>query len=54
MACPGVRRVWRELRAEAADERDFFEFTAQYEEIVRRNGHPAFGLGLAVRKGYAP
>jgi hypothetical protein len=53
-ACPGVRQVWRELREETAAERDFFEFTAQYEEIVRRNGHPALGLGIAVRRDFRP
>jgi len=53
-ACPGVRQVWRELRERTAAERDFFEFTAQYDEIVQRNGHPALGLGIAVRKGFAP
>lgn len=51
-ACPGVREVWRELRAETVRERDFFEFTAQYDEIVERNGSPALGLGIAVRKGF--
>jgi hypothetical protein len=51
-ACPGVREVWRELRADAVDERDFHEFTAQYDEIVERNGSPALGLGIAVRKGF--
>jgi hypothetical protein len=53
-ACPGVRQVWRELREEAAGEREFHEFTAQYDEIVRRNGHPALGLGIAVRKDFRP
>jgi hypothetical protein len=53
-ACPGVRQVWRELRAELRGERDFFEFTAQYDEILRRNGEPAFGLGIAVRPGFGP
>jgi hypothetical protein len=46
--------VWRELREEAAGEREFFEFTAQYDEIVRRNGHPALGLGIAVRADFRP
>ena len=53
-ACPGVRQVWRELREETAGERDFFEFTAQYDEIVERNGHPALGLGIAVRTTFRP
>ena len=53
-ACPGVREVWRELRADAVEERDFFEFTDQYDEIVERNGSPALGLGIAVRKGFGP
>jgi methyltransferase family protein len=53
-ACPGVRRAWRELRDEAAGERDFYEFTAQYDEIVQRNGHPALGLGIAVRNDFRP
>jgi predicted O-methyltransferase YrrM len=53
-ACPGVRQVWRELRQQMPGERDFFEFTAQYDEIVTRNGHPALGLGIAVRKDFRP
>lgn len=53
-ACPGVRQVWRELREQTAGERDFHEFTAQYDEIVQRNGHPALGLGIAVRRDFRP
>ena len=53
-ACPGVRRVWRELREEAAGERDFFEFTEQYDYTLRRTGQPGLGLGIAVRRDFAP
>ena len=53
-ACPGVRQIWRELREEAAGEREFFEFTGQYDEIVARNGEPALGLGIAVRNDFRP
>ena len=53
-ACPGVRQVWRELREQTAGERELFEFTAQYDEIVTRNGHPALGLGIAVRRDFRP
>lgn len=52
--CEGVQRVWREMRSEWADDWEFFEFTAQYEEVVRRFGSTVLGLGLAVRKDFEP
>lgn len=53
-ACPGVRRVWSELREEASGERELFEFTAQYDHNLRRNGAPGFGIGIAVRRDFGP
>ncbi len=53
-ASPGVRRVWSELRAQDADNYHFFEFVDQYEAVVKRIGKPVLGLGLAVRKDFAP
>jgi hypothetical protein len=47
-ASPGVTRAWAELRREPGFE--FFEFTAQYDEVVERVGNTVLGIGLAVRK----
>ena len=50
--CAGVRQVWREMKSEWADDWEFFEFTEQYDEVVRNFGFPALGLGIAVRKDF--
>jgi Methyltransferase domain len=51
---PGVRAVWRSLRAAHAGEYDFHEFTAQYPETAAAlDGGTALGIGLAVRRGPA-
>jgi len=52
-ASPGVRRFWREVREQHADEWVFEEFTAQYDDVVERIGGQLLGIGLAVRKDIA-
>ena len=47
-ASPGVRRAWAELQREPGF--DFFEYTAQYDEVVERVGSTVLGIGLAVRR----
>ena len=47
VGCPGVGRVWRELRAMA--DYHCFEFVAQYPDLG-----PFMGIGLAVRKDRMP
>lgn len=51
---PGVARVWVNVREAFADRYDFFEFNGQYEDIVARTGETYMGIGLAVRKDFAP
>lgn len=45
---PGVRKVWADFKRAQAAEYDFFEFTAQYEELVAETGAHFIGIGLAV------
>ena len=47
-ASPGVRRAWAELRDQPGF--DFFEFTAQYDEVVEHVGGTVLGIGVAVRR----
>jgi predicted O-methyltransferase YrrM len=51
-ASPGVRRAWAELREQPGF--DFFEYTAQYDEVVERVGSTVLGIGLAVRRDRLP
>jgi hypothetical protein len=52
-ASPGVRQVWRELRAAHTATFHFLEFAAQYPAVLERTGHPVMGIGLAMRKDFA-
>lgn len=52
--CEGVQRVWQEMKSDWADGWEFFEFTEQYDEVVRNFGAPVLGLGVAVRKDFKP
>lgn len=50
-ACPGVVRFWSELRKNESATYDFYEFTDQYDDVLRRmNGRRYLGIGVAVRK----
>ncbi|MGK2937018.1 MAG: class I SAM-dependent methyltransferase [Solirubrobacteraceae bacterium] len=50
VTCPGVGRVWQELRAEHATEYDFHEFTDQYPEVTEWTRCAHYGIGVAVRR----
>jgi hypothetical protein len=52
--CPGVCETWAEIRRRHADEYEFHEFTAQYDEVTAREGRSFLGLGVAVRRAGAP
>lgn len=45
-ACPGVARVWNDLRKSGSSEYDFYEFRDQYSSVKGR----WLGIGLAVKK----
>jgi len=49
---PGVASCWQRLQVEQSSNFDFYEFTAQYEDVLERLGHPVLGLGVAIRKGF--
>ncbi len=48
--CPGVVKVWQEVKNKYADQYDFFEFTDQYESVFIRTGEKFLGIGVAVKK----
>jgi hypothetical protein len=47
---PEVGRVWADIRREYADDYDFLEFTAQYND----SAPPDMGIGLAIRRAGPP
>ena len=49
-ACPGVVKIWQEVKIKYADEFDFHEFVEQYESVKARTHQSFLGIGLAVRK----
>jgi hypothetical protein len=51
---PGVGRVWGEIKSDHADRFEFFEFTNQYDEVVRESGRTWLGLGVAVDRSFDP
>lgn len=48
-ACPGVARVWNDLKRSSAGAYDFYEFKDQYPSVSGR----WLGIGLAVKKARA-
>jgi hypothetical protein len=50
--CPGVGKVWNEVKAGHPDEYDFFEYVEQYKSVIKRTGHSFVGIGMAVRKDW--
>eukprot|EP00933_Yihiella_yeosuensis_P070577 TRINITY_DN78700_c0_g1_i1.p1 TRINITY_DN78700_c0_g1~~TRINITY_DN78700_c0_g1_i1.p1 ORF type:complete len:301 (+),score=51.85 TRINITY_DN78700_c0_g1_i1:78-905(+) len=48
--CPGVCEAWAEAQSSLKNEFDFFEFSAQYENIMRKPGEMFLGIGVCVRK----
>lgn len=47
---PGVIKVWQDVKEAEKDNFDFFEYTDQYEECVRRRGERLLGIGVAVKR----
>jgi hypothetical protein len=50
--CRGVCRVWNYVKNTYPDEYQFFEYTEQYENVLRRTGRVFMGIGMAVKKKY--
>jgi len=50
--CPGVGRVWNQVKTEYLDEYHFFEYTDQYESVNEKTGKTFLGIGLAVKQKY--
>ncbi|MEM6700705.1 MAG: class I SAM-dependent methyltransferase [Bacteroidota bacterium] len=53
-ACPGVVKVWQEVKERYAEEFEFYEFVEQYESVQVRTGKSFLGIGLAARKHFIP
>jgi cephalosporin hydroxylase len=49
--CPGVQRVWQEIRRDFVNEYEFAEFTQQYADVTDWTHTTHFGIGVAVAKG---
>ncbi|HZH67133.1 MAG TPA: class I SAM-dependent methyltransferase [Flavisolibacter sp.] len=48
--CPGVQKLWSELKQ--GEGFIFYEFTEQYQSVIKRTGQAFFGIGVAVSKSY--
>jgi len=51
--CPAVKELWRGIKINFATEFDFFEFTDQYESVLKKEGKSYLGIGMAVRKSFS-
>jgi cephalosporin hydroxylase len=49
---PGPGVVWNRIKSDCQDEYYFFEFTEQYESVLRRTGKRYLGIGMAVKKSF--
>jgi hypothetical protein len=49
--CPGVIQFWNELKNTETKKFDFYEFTEQYDEVIKSTGQHFLGIGVAVSKG---
>ncbi|HPN37552.1 MAG TPA: hypothetical protein PL041_04055 [Melioribacteraceae bacterium] len=49
--CVGVKKVWNEIKMNE-EQYICFEFTEQYEEIVRKEKKTFLGLGVAIKRDY--
>lgn len=49
--CPGVQKLWQQIKAQP-EEFSFFEFTQQYDSVLKRTGENFFGIGVAIKKQY--
>ncbi|CAK0909197.1 unnamed protein product [Prorocentrum cordatum] len=48
--CPGVCQAWEEAQRSLEEDFDFFEFSAQYDNVKREPGEMFLGIGVCVRK----
>merc|ERR1711879_183377 len=48
--CPGVCEAWAEAQRALAEDFDFVEFPAQYENVDREPEERFLGIGVCVRK----
>ena len=50
--CPGVCKVWNEVKTQHGNEYRFFEFRDQYASVLTRTGKSYLGIGIAVKKAF--
>jgi len=50
--CPGVGRVWNQVKGMYPDEYQFFEYIDQYKSVGERTGQVFLGIGMAIKKEY--
>lgn len=49
--CSQSVKFWEDFKRNNSNNYDIFEFTDQYDEVIRRTGKNYLGIGLAVKKG---
>ena len=48
--CPSVKKLWQDIKSGYSTSYNFFEFTDQYESVLKKEGKSYLGIGMAVRK----
>ena len=49
---PGVGKVWTEIKLKYNKLYNFYEFTEQYEDVIKSTNKTWLGIGVAVKKEY--
>lgn len=50
--CPGVAKYWKEIKERYKNDYNFYEFTDQYDEVIKRTKKSYLGIGAAVKKEF--
>jgi cephalosporin hydroxylase len=50
--CPAVKKLWQEIKTNFNAEYNFFEFTDQYDNVLKKENRSYLGFGMAVRKSF--
>lgn len=48
--CPGVVRLWKEIKQNEYNKYNIYEFIEQYDEVVKKRKKTFLGIGVAVKK----
>ncbi len=48
--CPGVIKLWNELKKNNEDKFNFYEFVEQYDDVLKATNKKYLGIGVAIVK----